>query len=139
MRYLLPLTAAALTVTAATAPFATIAEAQTARPERVQFAKGKSSTTIKGTLKGDQSRQFVVNLRAGQTMTVKLTATNQSTYFNVTAPGAQEAMFIGSTSGDTMTEVIPSSGDYIIDLYMMRNAARRGETTKFTIAIGATG
>ena len=38
-----------------------------------------------------------------------------------------------------MTEVIPSSGDYTVDLYMMRNAARRGETTTFTITIGATG
>jgi len=139
MRYLLPLAAAALTVTAASIPFATIAEAQTAKPERVQFARGKSAKTIKGTLQGDQSRLFVVNLRAGQTMTVKLNASNGSTYFNVTAPGAQEAMFIGSTSGDTMTEVIPSSGDYTIDLYMMRNAARRGATTNFTITIGATG
>jgi len=139
MRYLLPLAAAALTVTAASIPFATIAEAQTAKPERVQFARGKSAKTIKGTLQGDQSRLFVVNLRAGQTMTVKLNASNGSTYFNVTGPGAQEAMFIGSTSGDTMTEVIPSSGDYTIDLYMMRNAARRGATTNFTITIGATG
>lgn len=139
MRYLLPLAAAALTVSAATVPFATDARAQTAKPERVQFAKGKSAKTIKGTLKGDQSRLFVVNLRAGQTMTVKLAASNGSTYFNVTAPGAQQAMFIGSTSGNTMQEVIPSSGDYTIDLYLMRNAARRGEATNFTITIGATG
>lgn len=79
MRYLLSLAAAALSVTAATLPFAPIAEAQTAKPERVQFAKGKSARTIKGTLKGDQSRLFVVNLRAGQTMTVKLVASNGST------------------------------------------------------------
>jgi hypothetical protein len=140
MRYALPLAAAVMAVvTAASLPLATAAMAQTAKPERVQFAKGKSAKTIKGTLKGDQSRLFVVNVRAGQTMTVKLTSTNASTYFNVTAPGAQQAMFIGSTSGNTMTEVIPSSGDYTIDLYMMRNAARRGETTSFTITIGATG
>ncbi|MFL0671420.1 MAG: hypothetical protein ACJLS3_08355 [Erythrobacter sp.] len=139
MRYALPLAAAIMAVTAASMPLVAPAMAQTAKPERVQFAKGKSAKTIKGTLKGDQSRLFVVNVRAGQTMTVKLTTTNASTYFNVTAPGAQQAMFIGSTSGNTMTEVIPSSGDYTVDLYMMRNAARRGETTSFTITIGATG
>lgn len=139
MRFILPLAAALMTVTAASVPLAPAALAQSAKPERVQFAKGTSSKTIKGTLKGDQSRQFVVNVRAGQTMTVKLTASNGSTYFNVTAPGAQQAMFIGSTSGDTMTEVIPSSGDYTVDLFMMRNAARRGEVTSFTITIGATG
>ena len=139
MRYFLPLAAAMLTATAATLPFATIAEAQTAKPERVQFAKGTSAKTIKGTLKGDQSRLFVVNLRAGQTLTVKLVASNASNYFNVTAPGAEQAMFIGSSSGNTMKEVIPSSGDYTIDLYLMRNAARRGDTSNFTITIGATG
>jgi hypothetical protein len=38
-----------------------------------------------------------------------------------------------------MKEAIPSSGDYKIDLYLMRNAARRGETSNFTITSGATG
>ncbi len=69
MRYALPLAAAVMAVvTAASLPLATAAMAQTAKPERVQFAKGKSAKTIKGTLKGDQSRLFVVNVRAGQSM-----------------------------------------------------------------------
>jgi len=139
MRYFLPLAAALMTMTAAALPFATIAEAQTAKPERVQFAKGTSSKTIKGTIKGDQSRLFLVGLRAGQTLTVKLVSSNASNYFNVTAPGAQQAMFIGSSAGNTMTDVVPSTGDYAIDLYLMRNAARRNESANFTITIGATG
>ena len=139
MRYFLPLAAAMMPVTAAALSFATIAEAQTAKPERVQFAKGKSSKTIKGTIKGEQSRLFVVGLRAGQTLTVTLVPSNPSTYFNVTAPSAEQAMFIGSSAGSKMKEVIPSSGDYTIDLYLMRNAARRGDTSNFTITIGATG
>lgn len=139
MRYLLPLAAAMMVVTAAALPLAPAAEAQTAKPERVQFAKGKSSKVIKGTLKGDQSRSFLVNVRAGQTMTVKLVSKNSSANFNVTAPGAMEAMFIGSVSGNDFSEVIPSSGDYKIDLFLMRNAARRGEATSFTITIGAAG
>jgi len=139
MRYFLPLAAAMMAVTAAALPFATIAAAQTAKPERVQFAKGKSSKTIKGTIKGEQSRLFVVGLRAGQTLTVTLVPSNPSTYFNVTAPSAEQAMFIGSSAGSKMKEVIPSSGDYTIDLYLMRNAARRGDTSNFTITIGATG
>ncbi len=139
MRYFLPLAAAMMTVAVAALPFATIAEAQTAKLERVQFAKGKSSKTIKGTIKGDQSRLFLVGLRAGQTITVKLVTSNASNYFNVTAPGAEQAMFIGSSSGNTFTDVIPSTGDYKIDLYLMRNAARRNESANFTITIGATG
>ncbi len=119
-------------------PFAASAQAPGVQAERVQFAKGTSSKAIKGTIKGDQSRLFTVNLRAGQTLKVKLVTSNASTYFNVTAPGAEQAMFIGSTSGTTFQDVIPSSGDYKIDLYLMRNAARRNETANFTITIGAT-
>jgi hypothetical protein len=133
------LTAAALAISAMAIPFATIAQAPSVKPERVMFAKGASSKAIKGTIKGDKSRLFVVNLRAGQKISVKLVSSNASNYFNVTAPGAQQAMFIGSTSGNTMQDVVPSSGDYSIDLYLMRNAARRNETANFTITIGATG
>jgi len=139
MRYLLPLAAAMMAVAGAALPFAATVEAQAARSERVQFAKGKSSKVIKGVLRGSQSRSFLVNLRAGQTLTVTLESSKGAANFNVTAPGAEQAMFIGSISGNTMTEVIPSSGDYKVDLFLMRSAARRGETANFTLTIGATG
>ncbi len=129
---------AALALSLIALPFATVAQSPTPKPERVQFAKGMSSKVIKGAIKGDQSRLFLVNLRAGQKISVKLVSSNSSAYFNVTAPGAQGAMFIGSTSGNEFKDVIPSSGDYKIDLYLMRNAARRNETANFTITIGAT-
>ncbi len=129
---------AALAASAVALPFATAAQAPSPKPERVQFAKGMSSKTIKGTIKGDQSRLFLVNLRAGQTINVKLVSSNASSYFNVTAPGAQGAMFIGSTSGNEFKDTVRSYGDYTIDLYLMRNAARRNETANFTITIGAT-
>ncbi len=130
---------AALAVSAIALPVAVIAQAPMPKPERVQFAKGTSSKAIKGTIKGDQSRLFVVNLRAGQKVSVKLVTSNASNYFNVTAPGAQQAMFIGSSAGNSFQDTVPSSGDYTIDLYLMRNAARRNETANFTITIGATG
>ena len=131
--------AAALALSAAALPSATVAQAPSPKPERVQFAKGMSSKVIKGAIRGDQSRLFLVNLRAGQKISVKLVSSNASAYFNLTAPGAQGAMFIGSTSGNDFNDVVPSSGDYTIDLYLMRNAARRNETANFTITIGATG
>ena len=108
-----------------------------AAPIRVQFAKGTSSKTIKASIRGDQSKLYVVNVRAGQKLTVKLTPSNASNYFNITAPGAQQALFIGSTEGNSYTGVVPSSGDYKIDVYLMRNAARRNETSNYTLVIGA--
>ena len=108
-----------------------------ARTERVQFAKGASSKAIKGAVKGYDGVDYVVGLR--QTLKVDMKTSNASSYFNVTAPGADSALFIGSTSGGSFKGVVPKTGDYTIQVYLMRNAARRGETANYTLAVGATG
>lgn len=109
------------------------------RTERMQFAKGASAKAIKGSVKGYDGVNYVVGLRAGQTLKVDMKTSNASSYFNVTAPGADSAMFIGSTSGGSFKGVVPKTGDYTIHVYLMRNAARRGETANYTLTVGATG
>lgn len=105
----------------------------------VAFAKGASSATLQGSIKGDQDHSYVVDARAGQTLTVDFKPTNASAYFNVTAPGADSAMFIGSTSGNRFSGPLAVSGPHVVQVYLMRNAARRNETANYTITIGATG
>ncbi|MBY8824994.1 hypothetical protein [Sphingomonas colocasiae] len=105
------------------------------RSERVQFARGASAKAIKAAIKGDQIVDYMVGVRAGQTMTVSLKTGNASNYFNITAPGAEAALFIGSTSGNSHSFRVPSSGDYAVRVYLMRNAARRNETAGYTLTI----
>ena len=107
--------------------------------QRVQFARGTSSTTIKGSIKGYAIRDYVVGARAGQTMTVKLTTPHTANYFNVTPAGADTAIFVGSTSGNSFRGTLPVSGDYTVRVYLMRSAARRNETANYTLAISVTG
>jgi len=106
------------------------------RTERVQFAKGATSKTLKGSLKGDASVDYVVGARAGQTMSVTLKPGNPSTYFNVLPPSSETALFVGSSSGNTYTGRLPVDGDYRIRVYLMRNAARRNEGADYTLAVG---
>ena len=105
----------------------------------VSFAKGTSSQTLKGSIKGDQSRDYIVDARAGQTLTVEFKPSNASAYFNVIAPGADSAMFIGSTEGNRFSGPLTTSGRHTVQVYLMRNAARRGEVANYTITIGVTG
>ena len=64
------------------------------RKERVTFAKGASSATIKGTLKGGADVDYLVRAAAGQTLEVKLHGTNAQNDFNVLPPGsANVAMY----------------------------------------------
>jgi hypothetical protein len=109
------------------------------RQEQVQFAKGASSAVIKGQLKGDAMVDYVVRAAAGQTLSVKLQESNPQNYFNVMPPGSKgSAMFVGDT-GEDYAGMLPADGDYVVRVYLMRPAARRGESSDYTVTIGVTG
>lgn len=119
--------------------FATPAAPQDIRTEQVRFAGGTSGTVIQDSIRGDQIVDYVLRAESGQTMSVEMTTGNPSSYFNVTAPGASAAMHIGSTAGNSFRTAIPSSGDYRIRVYLMRNAARRDEHADYRIDVSITG
>jgi len=109
------------------------------RQEKVQFAKGASAAVINGQLKGDADVDYVVRAAAGQTLSVTLKETNPQNYFNVLPPGSKgSAMFVGDT-GEDYTGMLPADGDYVVRVYLMRPAARRGESSDYTVTIGVTG
>ncbi|MCB1469612.1 MAG: SH3 domain-containing protein, partial [Rhizobiaceae bacterium] len=74
---------------------------------------------------------------AGQS--ASLSTNNPSSYFNIQARGASQALFNGSIDGNLGDVIVPSSGDYVIQVYLMRNAARRGERADFSLRIEVTG
>jgi hypothetical protein len=115
------------------------ASAQNIRHENLQFKKGESGATIKGSIKGDQTVDYKLRANAGQKMVVKFKPTNASAYFNVLPPGSEEAIFIGSTSGNDFSGNLAASGEYTIRVYLMRNAARRNESAKYTLDVGVSG
>jgi len=108
------------------------------RQERVQFAKGASSAVIAGTIEGDADVDYMVRARAGQTLSVTLEESNPQNYFNVLPPDTEVAMFVGSDGAD-FTRVLPADGDYTIRVYLMRPAARRNESSDYTLGIAVSG
>jgi hypothetical protein len=116
-----------------------VAMADDIKTERIQFERGTSGATIRGAIKGRETMHYLVGAQAGQVMDVRLSTKNTSTYFNIFAPGKtpgeDEAMFIGDTGGDRFSGSLPANGDYLIQVYLYRNAARRGETSAFDLKI----
>ena len=105
----------------------------------VQFAKGKSDATIKGSITGDQTLDYTLRAAAGQTMTVKLSG-GSSVYHNVLPPGSTgEALFVGSRDGNSSTTALPASGEYTIRVYQMGNAASSGKRSNFTLDVAIAG
>ncbi len=106
----------------------------------VQFAKGKSSATIKGSIKGDQTIDYTLRARAGQTMSVTLATKHGANYFNVLPPGSNDVgIYSGATGGNEWTSALPADGEYKVRVYLMRSAARRNEVANYTLTVGITG
>ena len=109
--------------------------------ERVTFAKGTSSASLKGTLKGDGDVDYVVRAAAGQVLEVKLAGTNGQNDFNVLPPGSTDvAMYVSGMTGErTYKGILPADGDYAIRVYLTRAAARRHEASRYTLTVALRG
>lgn len=137
-----PLTLTALflfaTPTVIVAP--TVLAQSNIRTQRVQFQPGATRATIKGSIKGYQIVDYVLNAQKGQAMNVSMATNNSASYFNILAPGENEvAMFNGSTNSNQYEGTLPKSGDYKIRVYMMRSAARRNEVANYRLEMIVSG
>jgi hypothetical protein len=95
-------------------------------------------------LTGDRFMLYRIGAEAGQRLSISLQASNQATYFNVYAPGSgpgDEALANSGITGPSVPDLnrfsapLTLSGDYLISVYLMRSAARRGERTRFTLQV----
>ena len=122
--------------------FSVPAFAREARDVQVHFEPGSSATTIKETIIGYQTINYKLRARAGQSMLVNLASSNESNYFNIYAPGkgpGDEAIFIGSMRGSRYDELLAMDGEYTVQVFLMRNAARRNEKGDYTLTIQIDG
>jgi hypothetical protein len=110
--------------------------AQPIEVQRISFAAGSSSAKVKGSIVGYKTVEYKLRAKAGQAMMVTLQSSNRSNYFNILAPGQTEvAFFIGSRDGDRFESNLPETGEYTVRVYLMRNAARRNESAKYTLSV----
>lgn len=86
-------------------------------------------------IKGPLTAQYRLNAKAGQMMTVDFKSSNASAYFNITAKGADYALFNGSIMGNHFLGPLPADGEYTVQVYLMRNAARRNEVANYNLSL----
>lgn len=104
-----------------------------------QLLVGPAPVVVKGSIKGYQSADYRIKALAGQTLKVTLTARHPQAYFNLLPSGTQEAMFVGSSMGNKASVVVPMDGEFTVQVYLMRAAARRGAASKFTLTASLQG
>jgi hypothetical protein len=106
-----------------------------AQAQPVVFPRGKTVATLAGMIKGAQSRDYMVRGAAGQMLNVSLSTANPSAYFNVLPQGSEQAIFIGSVSGNDFSAPLPETGPYVIRVYLMRSAARQNQSAAYTLKV----
>jgi hypothetical protein len=99
---------------------------------RVKFAPGKSSTTIKcSVIRGDRDT-YLLGAKAGQTMTVRISALEKNAVFQIERPDGEYLDKAGEGDDQTKwTGKLPASGDYKIIV----GGTRGNATYKISIAI----
>jgi len=104
---------------------------------QVYFDKGTTGTTVKGHVKGYDSVNYKLGAKAGQYMRVSLKS--KKAYMNIYEPGTgpgDTAIYRGSVEGRNYTGTLAKSGTYTIQVFLMRNEARRGTNVPYALHIG---
>lgn len=107
-----------------------IAQGGKAEPNRIQFATGKSSATLTGTLSNDQEMEYVFNARAGQTVTIKNTRTS---LFDFRVFNNQNDFDTEFESSPTLVFEIPETGDYLF--FVRKKLVRSPRTARFSLTL----
>lgn len=105
----------------------------------LQFAKGASSATVKGSIAGRQTIDYKLRAKGGQTMTVSLKSANAGLAFNVLPPGSKDVAIEGAIELQDWSGALPADGEYTIRTYLNRAAARRGEKAAYTLTVAIDG
>ena len=101
--------------------------------ETVELTAGKPALSIQGKIQGYATAEYTLTGKDGQTLSVKLKTNQASNYFNIRQSGQEEALFIGSNSGNSYQAKLPADGEYTVQVYLMRNAARRNAVASYSL------
>lgn len=71
-----------------------------------------------------------------QKMTVELQTQSTSAYFNVLAPGSEDALYRGEVASEPRwSGALPVAGDYRVRVFLNRAAARQGKSASYALKI----
>ena len=79
----------------------------------MHFRAGAEGAAVKGTPGGREDVDYLLGAKAGQRMSVTLHTDNPQAYFNILPPGSEEALFVGSSSGNRFDGTLPTAATIV--------------------------
>lgn len=106
-----------------------------AAPTLLRLGPQARAQEIKGQVTGYQQANYVFDGYAGQGIDIRLEYPGRvSLYHNLIAPSGA-TLFVGSRDGERFQGTLRERGRYRIQVYLMRNDARRAKRTAFTLRV----
>src|SRR5437762_23649 len=95
-----------------------------AEPLRIEFKRGTTSTTLSGSVRGDEEMEYVLAAKEGQTLIIKATSVPvKSSVFDLHRQGDDLAYATDfNYSGVSYSGVLPKTGDYFINVKRLSEA-----------------
>ncbi len=107
--------------------------------QKVNFLQGSTHTILTGKFQGYDDVRYRFYAKNGQILKFNINSLGNLAYVNIFAPGKKpgkdKALLIGSTVGSKRELTLPVDGDYIVQVYQMRNSARKNKTVKYSLDI----
>ena len=83
-------------------------------PSQVQFSRGKSSTTLRGTLRRDEQKEYALTARAGQRLTCRLTVTLPHSLRLTLSDASGHEVPLQSQDAHQWMSTLPETGEYTL-------------------------
>ncbi len=116
-----------------------LAQAGAGSAAQLLLNPGEPELAVEGSVLGYETIRYPVRLASAGVLDIDLRTANHASYFNLVAAGADEAIHRGSTDGNIASLYLPDAGDYIVEIYLMRSAARRNESATYVLSLGLRG
>jgi len=104
-----------------------------AEPQRIQFAKGKSSIVLSGMLSNDEQMEYVFGAKAGQTITLKVTSNPKGKLFDFDLAGDGFELETERDYYDDYTFNAPETGDYLV--FVRKRPTEKVTRAKFFLTL----
>jgi hypothetical protein len=119
---------------AASAAGPAFAQDRTVQVEVPDDARSKSEA---GKLAGAETVTYTIDAKSGQSASVNLKSNNASCGFLIygpgQTPGRNAAMYDSAASGNGFSGFLPSTGTYLVQIGLRRDAARGEQTCDYTV------
>jgi hypothetical protein len=87
-----------------------------AEPNRIEFKRGTTSTTVSGTVRGDEQAEYVLSAKKGQRLIIKLTSVPaKSSVFQLLGPD-NDTMGLEYDANYDFSGILRVTGDYSINV-----------------------